>query len=166
LARQVVNAAGPCPHFESTLAAERLSADLLVLISSILGQRPACTAVHKGRPAIPRLEIIRRCQQFLEEHERYPLKTIDLAGVADVSARTLRRAFKEYYGVTPNSFLLIRQLNRAHRALKAAKSDETNTSDILFDNGVYDLGRFAARYRQLFGELPSETLKASSKNRR
>ena len=41
----------------------------------------------------------------------------------------------------------------------ATGGDETNVAEVANDLGVWDLGRFAARYRQLFGELPSNTLR-------
>jgi hypothetical protein len=49
------------------------------------------------------------------------------------------------------------RLNRIRRDL--ASEEEARCSITLLANkwGVSELGRFAARYRELFGELPSET---------
>jgi len=84
----------------------------------------------------------------------------DLAASAGVSERTLRAAFNEYYGVGPIRDLQLRTLHRVHHALAAAEPDETTVANALFEHGVWELGRFAARYRKQFGELPSETLRA------
>lgn len=36
----------------------------------------------------------------------------------------------------------------------------STVADVLLQHGEWQFGRFAARYRRLFGELPSETLQA------
>jgi AraC family ethanolamine operon transcriptional activator len=79
---------------------------------------------------------------------------------AQVSERTLRTAFNECYGVSPVRYLQVRNLHRVHRALRKAEPDETSVADVLLWHGEWEFGRFATRYRRLFGELPSETLKA------
>ncbi|MGB5636772.1 MAG: helix-turn-helix domain-containing protein [Waterburya sp.] len=82
-----------------------------------------------------------------------------MAAAAQVSERTLRTAFNEYFGVGPIRYLQLRQLNQVHHALGAADPEAVSVSDVLFRNGVWELSRFASRYRRLFGELPSETLR-------
>jgi hypothetical protein len=37
------------------------------------------------------------------------------------------------------------------------RSEEVSVADVLLQHGEWEFGRFAARYRRLFGELPSET---------
>lgn len=156
LVNQTISTATKHAKFESSPAAARVEEELLRIVFEVL-EKPT-DRYTLGRPKITRQEIIRRCQHFLEEHEGNTLTVSDLLGVAGVSGRTLRRAFNDYYGVTPVAYLQLRQLHQIHRILKAAKHDETKVSDVLFDNAIYDLGHFAARYRRLFGELPSETL--------
>jgi AraC-like DNA-binding protein len=82
-----------------------------------------------------------------------------LAAAASVSERTLRTAFKEYFGVGPVHYLQLRHLHRVHRAIKAADPEEVSVSQILVGQGEWAFGRFASRYRRLFGELPSDTLR-------
>ena len=83
----------------------------------------------------------------------------DLARAAGVSERTLRTAFHEYFGTSPNRYVQLKHLHGIHRALKAAEPDEATVTQILAEHGEWALSRFAARYRRLFGELPSETLR-------
>jgi AraC-like DNA-binding protein len=40
--------------------------------------------------------------------------------------------------------------------------DETTIADIAYQNGFYELGRFATTYKGLFGELPSQTMASPS----
>lgn len=60
--------------------------------------------------------------------------------------------------LVPVHYLQLRQL---HRALKGADPAAVSVSEVLVAHGEREFGRFAARYRRLFGELPSETLRAS-----
>jgi len=98
--------------------------------------------------------------EVLEERDRQHIAVPELAGLVGVSERTLRRAFNEYYGIGPVGYLQLRKLHQVHHALQAAELEETTVASVLFQHGVWELGRFASRYRQHFGELPSETLRA------
>ena len=79
---------------------------------------------------------------------------------AGVSERTLETAFKEYMGITPSHYLQLRNLRQIRRALRTAESGEKTVTEILAACGEFEFGRFAARYRRMYGELPSQTLQA------
>ncbi len=85
----------------------------------------------------------------------------ELAAAAAVSERTPRTAFNEYFGVGPVRYLQLRQLHQIHRVLRAANPEAVSIGEVLVGHGVWEFSRFSARYRQLFGELPSETLHTS-----
>jgi AraC family ethanolamine operon transcriptional activator len=97
--------------------------------------------------------------ELLDQQAGTPVSVLDLAAAASVSERTLRTAFNEYFGVGPVRYLQLRHLHRVHRSLKAAAPEEVAVSQILVEQGEWAFGRFASRYRRLFGELPSETLR-------
>jgi len=160
LVNQIMTTAAKHPKFENSPAATHVEADLLNVASAIVGQPVENQHHQEGRPLIPRHEVVRRCKQSLEELDAQPIRVDELAAAADVSQWTLRRAFKEYYGISPVRYLQLRQLHQVHRKLKATDPEETNVTDLLFAHGVSELGRFASRYRGMFGELPSETLRA------
>ncbi|MBW2509248.1 MAG: hypothetical protein JRE81_11500 [Deltaproteobacteria bacterium] len=46
-----------------------------------------------------------------------------------------------------------------YRALRQAEPEETSVARVCLQNGAWELGRVAARFRELFGELPSETVR-------
>lgn len=83
----------------------------------------------------------------------------DLARAADVHSRTLLRAFHRVVGMGPVRYLRFRQLNAVRRALNEAPT--TSVTAALQTAGVSDMGRFSGQYKELFGELPSETLLAA-----
>lgn len=82
----------------------------------------------------------------------------ELVIAAQVSQRTLRKAFNEYYYAGPLKYLQLSKLNQVRRVLNVADPEEHLISNILMAHGEWEFSRFASRYRRLFGELPSDTL--------
>ena len=63
-------------------------------------------------------------------------------------------------GETPQQFILNLRLNRIRRELVHSEEEEERTVTVVSMRwGITELGRLAARYREQFGELPSETLR-------
>ena len=114
-----------CAQFESSPAASYAASELLEIAVAVAGQkgrldRPRSRSDDRR---VPRQEIIRRCLQFMEGRQNEPVRLLSgwqLVG-CEVSERTLRSAFKEYFGVGPVQYLRLRQLNQVHRALRAAR---------------------------------------------
>jgi AraC family ethanolamine operon transcriptional activator len=164
LVREVMSHASRHSGFESTLAATQVEAELSRIAAKVTG-RPLSgqgAASQVGRPVIPRDEIIRRCKQLLSVDSTGQVRIEDLLSCAHVSERTLRLAFKEYFGVGPTRYLQLRQLHQVRQTLKKSAPESTTVTNVLFDAGIWQLGRFATKFRQLFGETPSETLRARS----
>ncbi len=159
LVDQIMFAADKHPRLEATQAANFAAKEAVKAASSIVGERQASESNRDGRPRIPRQDIIRRCREMLEERDGERVPVGELAAAADVSERTLRTVFNECFGVGPVHYLQIRQLHQVHRALRAADPDAVSVTDVLVRHGEWEFGRFASRYRHLFGELPSETLR-------
>lgn len=84
----------------------------------------------------------------------------ELCTEASISQRSLEYAFRNTLGLTPLAFQRLRRLYRANLALRNADISQTSVSEIALENGFYELGRFANYYRQVFGELPSRTLRS------
>ena len=87
-----------------------------------------------------------------------PIGVPELAKAVGVSRRVLERGFHETVGVSPQRYLRWNRMNRLHRELRAAHSPEATVTQLAQRWGFTELGRMAGEYRQLFGELPSETL--------
>jgi len=101
--------------------------------------------------------IVDRAQQYILANLTTRLAISGIASAACTSQTTLYRAFHEVLDETPQSFIRKLRLNRIRRDL--ISEEEARCSITLLANkwGVAELGRFAAWYRGLFGELPSET---------
>ena len=75
-----------------------------------------------------------------------------------VSDRTLRSSCAEFLGINPTQYVLLRRLKEVRGALREADPDIVNVADVADRFGFTQLGRFARRYRAIFGETPSTTL--------
>lgn len=87
----------------------------------------------------------------------------DVSEAAATSVSKLERVFRNEIGLSPSRYVRARRLIRARYALQDLDSEETTVASVALDSGFNHLGRFAGAYRELFGELPSETLKANGK---
>ena len=112
-----------------------------------------------GRPRIDRLAVIRR---ILAHVERDPLGRPAVGALAaelGINERTLARVFHDTWGMSPREYLRLEQMHRIRKALRSADRDEATVTGVLARHGVWEFGRFAARYRRQFGESPSDTLR-------
>jgi AraC family ethanolamine operon transcriptional activator len=151
--------AAQCPDFETTAASRVAAAEISQVARSVFGQQGIEESGCTGRPRVSRQQIIRRCMEHLERQAGKAVTVSDLAITAGVSERTVRTAFNEYFGIGPIRYLRLKRLHQIHRALRSGDADTDTVSKVLVEHGEWDFGRFAAQYRQLFGELPSETLR-------
>ena len=117
-------------------------------------------AAVQDRAKLPATRLVRQCEEYLESHLHLPVYIAELCTLTGASERTLRNAFHTVYGVGPTRYLVQRRLAMARRALRHAQPGDTVTA-IATRNGLWDLGRFAADYRTLYGEPPSTTLRAA-----
>lgn len=105
--------------------------------------------------------IVRRFCEMLELHPAMPLRVPETSHAIGVSGRTLRLACQEQLGVSPTQYLLLRRMRLARRTLQRSSPDVTRVTDVATNLGFWELGRFSVKYRQIFGESPSATLRAA-----
>ncbi|MBP3959946.1 helix-turn-helix domain-containing protein [Gemmata sp. G18] len=115
------------------------------------------------RSALSLAALVRRAEELMRAHLREPLGAIDLCKELRVSDRTLRLAFHERLGLGPMAYYKAVRLNTVRSGLKADPA--AAISDVARGYGFHHLGNFAADYRRLFGERPSQTDRARSTER-
>jgi AraC family transcriptional regulator, ethanolamine operon transcriptional activator len=76
-----------------------------------------------------------------------------------VSEQTLRRSCEEQLGMGPIEYARRRRMELVHRALRRGNPETASIAELARRYGFRGLGRFAADYRALYGELPSATLR-------
>ncbi len=101
---------------------------------------------------------LQRAIEYLRSEDTALVTVADLCTAACVTERTLQYAFRENFGLSPLGFLHLRRYHAARRDLLASDCKMSTVQEIAQCNGFYQLGRFAVRYKSLFGESPSHTL--------
>jgi len=95
----------------------------------------------------------------LEDRPAEPWSTVALAAEVHVSARALQEGFSRDIGIPPMAYLRQVRLRRVRELLEAATPETTTVRAAATALGLVHLGRFAATYRETYGESPSETLR-------
>jgi AraC-like DNA-binding protein len=80
----------------------------------------------------------------------------------NISMRAMQENFRRYYGFSPRDYLTECRLDRAHQSLLAADGSKS-ISEVAEACGFSDYKHFSAKYRDKYGELPSETLRVASR---
>ncbi len=104
-----------------------------------------------------RRALVRRMEEFMRASLSAPLSVKDLCREAGVSERTLRYSFREVYGLSPMAFFKTLKLHGVRSELKKGRVTAATVGEIARQWGFEHAGNFAADYRRLFGERPSET---------
>lgn len=110
--------------------------------------------------------VVERAREYMREHIEEPITVADLCSELRVSRRTLQYSFQDVLNLNPVSFLRALRLNGVRRALKHATADVGTVADIAARWGFWHLSHFAADYKSMFGELPSETLRQTTRGGR
>ena len=97
-------------------------------------------------------------EEYIELQKSGPIKVSELAQTVGVSERTLCRYFDVRFGISPKAYLNRLRLNAVHQDLQHSYSNREKIHNIANSWGFWHMGQFAADYKKLFGELPSETL--------
>jgi AraC-like DNA-binding protein len=79
-----------------------------------------------------------------------------------VSDRLLNECCKKHLGIGPIRYSHLRAMQQVRRALRSGTPDTTTVSEVARRYGFRALGRLAANYRLVYGELPSATLRRPS----
>jgi len=146
----------PTDMFRNPLVGRHLES--LVCDGLLLGQpHNQRDAAIRDRPV--RLgAAIRHAVELMEERPSEPWTTVRLATEVHLSVRGLQEGFRRDLGTPPMTYLRQVRLRRARAVLQAADRDATTVGAVAVGLGIMHMGRFAATYRQAFGESPSETL--------
>lgn len=102
-------------------------------------------------------EIVRRSERMLSDDAEEPKTVLDLCVALRCSRRTLQTSFQRVANVTPVEYLRALRLNGVRRLLRSTSQEELMVGDAAAQWGFTHPSYFAREYRDLFGELPSQT---------
>jgi len=104
-------------------------------------------------------DILARFEHQLRAYPDRLLPMPELSAIIGTSARTLAVCCAEFLGMSPSRYLRLRRLNRVRQAMLNADPGTAKVSEIARNHHFTASGRFAAMYRDAFGETPSVTLR-------
>ncbi len=111
--------------------------------------------LHRPQPpARPR--TIRCAVDAIDEAPEQLYTVSELAALTGTTVRSLQLGFAEHVGLSPMAYLREVRLQRVREDLTAGRGG--TVAEVAHRWGFRHLGRFAASYRQRYGETPSETL--------
>ena len=113
---------------------------------------------HNRRTAERHGNLMARFEDACAPCEHRASTLIELCATLGVPERSLRTSCMQHLGMGPMSYLRLRRLKSVRRALCSASPDDSSVAELARRYGFTELGRFAVKYRQVFGELPSATL--------
>ena len=128
-----------------------------------------CLTSHEAReysgPERFHITIMERCEEILAKHSDQQLQIPKLCASIGVSERTLRTCCEKFLGMSPTQYIRLQRLAKVRAALRHVDSSIATVADLARHFGFWELGRFAALYQSVFGELPSATLRCARVNR-
>lgn len=128
----------------------------------VIGAVVCCA--EPGLPAPPirrRREVALRAERFLRRTLEEPVTIEEVCAAACASRPALHASFLSVLGTSPMAYRKALRLSAARRDLTTARQG-TTVATVATRWGFYRLGQFAADYRDMFGEKPSDTLQRST----
>jgi AraC-like DNA-binding protein len=147
----------------SALGAELVQAQLVRMVAAsaiTVFPNTAMRVTYTPSPGRVEPAALRRAVAFVDANAERPITVQDMAAAASTTPRALQQAFARHRDTTPTGYLRRVRLERAHRELQAADPvDGTTVGSVAARWGFISPGRFAAQYRDVYGNLPSHTLR-------
>ena len=143
------------PNIENKFR-EQLHSGMMRLIDE--GRALQGDRVRTRRPAT-HYGIVRRACELIGDRIEENLTTTVMASELSVNVRSLQRAFIDVVGITPSQYVQVAKLRSVRQILRDNGCTKTTVSQVAIQHGFTELGRFSVRYRKMFGESPSRTLR-------
>ena len=137
--------------------AQGLRSSILEAAGAALAQsRPMAGPL--ARTALARQHLVHATDDYLRANPARPIYTEELCAAIGASATRLHQAFRATLGISPHRYLKLRRMEMVRAMLLSSSGPWHSVKAAALSHGFWHLGLFAHDYRDLYGELPSETL--------
>ncbi len=106
--------------------------------------------------------LVSECHRLTMAEPESPPTIEELCARLRTSRRSLQDSFQKVARTTPTDYLRCMRLNLVRRTLHRTMPHQAGIGDIATQAGFSHLSHFAAEYKRLFAELPSQTLRADA----
>jgi len=103
------------------------------------------------------VRVFQRARDYIHQRLEDGISIVAMCREIGVSRRSLEAAFRSVIGNSPGNFIRALQLNRVRRDLSSYGSAGLSIGGIAARHGIWHWSRFSHYYREMFGELPSQT---------
>jgi AraC-like DNA-binding protein len=130
-----------------------------LLLYTLLRSQPNNYSLRLARPAGPPVpRIIHRAEEFIRSRVAEPIALHEVADAAGCSVRSLQLAFRRFRDTTPAAAIRRARLEASRQILAFGENAGTVT-DIAYQYGFTNPGRFAGLYKETFGVSPADDLR-------
>ena len=136
----------------------RFRSQVLAAVVQHLGRPPQ---VAPGLPSMRgRERIVARARAWIDAHLAEPIGIDDIAAAAGISRRTLSRAFFDVFEESPQAYVTRLRLHKIRSELVERAPPTQKIAEVSNRWGIGELGRMSGRYKAMFGEVPSKTVRS------
>jgi AraC family ethanolamine operon transcriptional activator len=106
--------------------------------------------------------LVNACHRLTLDNLDAPPSIAELCTRLGTSRRTIQDSFQKIAQTTSLSYLRALRLNLVRQALHRTLHAQAGVGELAAHRGFSQLSHFAQQYKRLFGELPSQTLRADA----
>jgi len=105
-------------------------------------------------------KVVKLVLDYVHSESSEEITAVEMCTLANCSQSWLEHSFKKRFGVTPKKYVKYLRLSRLREKLLNPDEIEGRTViELASTYGFWHMGQLAADYRNVYGELPSDTLK-------
>ncbi|MDD0811001.1 helix-turn-helix domain-containing protein [Curvibacter sp. RS43] len=135
-----------------------LQALLTQLLQGLCGDLAEAGPSPAQRASQRRLALVMAARELARQPSGEALSVDALCQQLHLTRRTLQNHFQSVLGESPADFLKAVRLNACRRRLREPSAPD-KVQDVAAQWGFFHMGHFSQDYKDLFGELPSQTLR-------
>jgi AraC family ethanolamine operon transcriptional activator len=137
------------------------AAERAAILETLAATLDSADVSEAPAPSLHLYQLYRLAIAEIESDPDPMLTVVELAARLGYTTRALRYAFRYALDTSPYQYLLRRRLTLVREALLDTSRPERTVLDLLLAHGISHQSEFARQYRQLFGEVPSQTRTAA-----